>query len=454
MNLPRLVRSTSFRYSALYAALFVSVLLIVIVIIYVLAGRALHQQIVDSIQTEFTALEEDFNETGETDIANDIAQRIAGSSGFYYGFRNAAGTKHYGNLIRDEPVGWAELPGGEAEAGTSGGFPSRPRRLIAFGKVLNGGSYLVVGQDAFRIDDAQNAIISAFGWSAGIGAILSLIAGLIASHRFLSRVDSITSAAQSIIAGNLDRRIATRGTSDEFDRMAANLNTMLDRIQSLMQSLQQVSTSIAHDLRTPLARLQQGLDTALWEATSVEEFRSAIERGHKETESILEIFSALLRIAQIESGSRRSAFQRISLSSVFARVAEAYEAVAEDQGRRFTADIAPGIEIDGDAQLLVQMLSNVMENALQHTGPGTPISVRLAVENDQIIAEIADRGEGIREGDMARVFERFYRADASRMTPGYGLGLTTTAAVAELHGIEIELRDNFPGLRVIFRFAR
>jgi signal transduction histidine kinase len=253
--------------------------------------------------------------------------------------------------------------------------------------------------------------------------------------------------------GNLARRIALRGTSDEFDRLSANLNEMLDRIQMLMDGLRQVSNDIAHDLRTPLTRLRQRLELARTKATTVADFETAVDKAIAETDEILDTFGALLRIAQIEAGTRRAAFTDVDLSGVCQTIVETYAAVAEDHQHALESRIAEGVTVQGDRQLLTQMIANIVENALRHTPDGTRIELELAGLPAAPVCTIRDNGPGIPEPERQKVFRRFYRLDSSRATPGSGLGLSLVAAVAELHRIAVEIGDGQPGLKVTLRFA-
>lgn len=243
-----------------------------------------------------------------------------------------------------------------------------------------------------------------------------------------------------------------RGTGDDLDRLAGTLNRMLDRIGVLMDSLRQVSSDVAHDLRTPLSRLRQRLEGALTSAGSVAEYQAAVEAAVAEAESLLETFSALLRIAQVEGGSPRSGFRDVDLSGVVEAVVDAFLPDAEDGGRALVSDVAPNVAMRGDQELLTQMLANLAENALRHTPAGTRILVRLGEGGDGPLLEVEDNGPGVPEEDRARILRRFYRGERSRTTAGSGLGLSLVAAVAELHDAALLLDDARPGLRISITF--
>jgi signal transduction histidine kinase len=253
--------------------------------------------------------------------------------------------------------------------------------------------------------------------------------------------------------GKLKERIPVYDTSDEIDKLAFNLNRMLDSNQALLDLLKQVSTNIAHDLRTPMSRLRQYLEETSQKRLSAEAYGAVITRAIGEIDAILATFSALLRIAQIESGSRKSAFKPVYLSSIAERLVEAYRAVAEDGGKALGSLVAQGIVFRGDEELLTQMLANLIENAIKHTPAGARIRLELSDRGEGAQMVVADDGPGIPETERQRVFDQFYRLDRSRTTPGQGLGLSLVSAVAQLHEIEIRLEDNAPGLRAVVDFG-
>jgi signal transduction histidine kinase len=318
---------------------------------------------------------------------------------------------------------------------------------------LDGGLRLGVGEDLEQVDEMEETFLGILASALGIVLVLGIGGGLLLSAGFLRRLDVITRTADAIIAGDLSRRIERTGSGD-FDHLAATLNTMLDRSAGLMENLRQVSSDIAHDLRTPLARLRQDLEEAKDKHLTAADYRRVVERAVDDADVLLQIFSALLRIGEIEAGTRRSAFRPLDLSEVMHTVAEAYAPVVEESGRALRAEIAEGVKITGDRELLSQLFTNLVENALLHTPVGTTINLRLSREDQGALAEVADSGTGIPEEERTKVFRRFYRLERSRTTPGSGLGLSTVAAIADLHGTAVELTDNKPGLRIAIRFPR
>jgi signal transduction histidine kinase len=268
----------------------------------------------------------------------------------------------------------------------------------------------------------------------------------------LRRIEAIAATCEPILAGDLGRRLPTRGIGDEFDRVAALFNAMLDRIEHLMAGLRQVSSDIAHDLRTPLTRLRQNLDAARRRSKDAASYEAAIDRAIAETDTILDTFAALLRIAQIEAGTRRAGFVPVDLSALLATVLEVYKPAAEEKGQQLEGSVPNGVAVTGDRELLTQMLANLVENAIRHSPPGAGIDVTLSTEcGGEVEMVVADNGPGIPAEAREKVFQRFVRLETSRTTPGSGLGLSLVAAVADLHGIAVRLQDNRPGTRVCLR---
>ncbi len=450
----RVLRTTGFRLAALYAGLFGLSVLVLFGVIFWITTDALRQQLVVSIQGEVAALVADHRTGGLFHAADAIERRLASDlhQDFFYLLLDPAGRKVAGNLPRLSPrAGWQELPE-ESEHDDDHPKDADDDRLFAFGVKLADGSFLLVGEETDRIGEVEEAIVRAFGWAFGVTVVLGAMGGGILSLGFLRRVDAINRTSRAIVEGRLAERVPTRGTGDELDRLALNLNEMLDRVQTLMESLRQVSSDIAHDLRTPLSHLRQRLEGARSKARRIEDYEAVVEQAIADTDAILATFAALLRIAQIEAGTRKAAFSNVDLSRIFQSIADAYGAVAEDRGQSLAAMIAPDIHVRGDRELLTQMLANLVENAIRHTQEGARI--KLALEDDPAgpVGIVADNGPGIPAEARDKVFQRFFRLERSRSTAGSGLGLSLVAAVAAIHGIAITLADNEPGLKAVLDF--
>jgi signal transduction histidine kinase len=454
----RIIRTTGFRLAALYAGLFGLSVLVLFGFIFWIVSDALRQQTTENIQEEAAALAEEYRGGGMVHTAEIIQERLASvphPTDFYL-LLTPDGQKAAGNLpVLEVQAGWREIPLPLAsDAGLEEDEDDATEHvLLALGSELPDRAFLLVGEDLHANLEVKEAIARAFAWAFAVTAFLAAVGGALLSVGFLRRIDAITQTSRAIIEGKLAERVPTRGTGDEFDRLALNLNEMLDRVQHLMESLRQVSSDIAHDLRTPLSRLRQRLEGARSKAASAEEFQNAIDEAIEDTDAILDTFSALLRIAQIESGTRKSAFQNVDLSALMRSLGETYGAVAEDRKQALILEAEPLVRVRGDRELLTQMLANLLENAMRHCAEGTRILLRLSEGEDGApILVVADNGPGIPAEERKRVLERFYRLERSRSTPGSGLGLSLVAAVAELHGIKLELQDNAPGLKVVLRF--
>lgn len=454
MRLPRPLQTTSFRLALLYALLFAGSVLVLGAFIFWTARSALEQQLATRIETESTALQAEYQSGGLDHLVKVVSERGRSrtTSALSYLVIGPNNERLAGDLpITSRRSGWIDFDAGENAIGEQKGGAERFRAFIVD---LKDGAGLAVGGDLGQIEEVEEAIFGAFGSAVGIVLILGIAGGLALSIGFLRRVDTITRTAEAIIAGDLAQRIPTRGTDDDFDRLALTLNRMLDRIVDLMESLRQVSNDIAHDLRTPLARLRQRLESMRDHPPSQSNGGAAIDTAIAETDAILETFGALLRIAQIEAGTRRSGFREVDLSSVFESVIDAFAPAVEDAGKSLDTRVAKNLTIRGDRELLTQMLVNLVENAIRHTPDGARIEVSLTATPDRAIGVVADNGPGVPEAERDRIFRRFYRLEHSRSTPGNGLGLSLVAAVATLHHIEIEVQDNKPGLRVVLSYPR
>ena len=300
-------------------------------------------------------------------------------------------------------------------------------------------------------------ITTAARGSVALVVVLGLAGGFFVTRRVLRRFDAMTATTQRIMAGDLSGRLPVTGIGDELDRLATNLNDMLERIEALMRGLKEVSDNIAHDLKTPLTRLRNRCEAALRTARSEGEYRAALESMLDESDGLIRTFDALLMIARAESGQARDNMIEFEAAEIVRGVGELYEPVAEENGLALQVDGQPG-RIKGNRELLSQALANLVDNAIKYARPveGTAGEIILAAgqQGDRVRISVADRGPGIGEADRARVVERFVRLPQSMAQPGSGLGLSLAAAVARLHGGELTLEDNAPGLKVVITLPR
>jgi len=449
---PRLIRTASFKLAALYALIFGASVVVLAAVVYFTATAALDQQTRTRIAAESLALRGEYTHGGLDHMMDAIRdrQRWRLAGGLDYAVFRAGGPTLFGTIPKFRLVeGWARLKG-PADGDEK---PGHRERLLVLAEPLSLGLWLVVGDDVGHVRDVGKLIAATFGWALLLVITLAIAGGVALSAGFLGRVDAITRTAEAIIGGDIQRRIPLRGANDDLDRLAATLNRMLDRIASLMETLRQVSSDIAHDLRTPLGRVRQTLDEARRTARTTAEYEAAVDHAVAETDAMLETFAALLRIAQIESGTRRAGFRQIDLSELTETIGQTFVPVAEDAGKHLETCLAANVRVDGDRELLMQMLANLVENAIHHTPVGARIAITLDRDGETPTLTILDDGPGIPLPDQKRVFERFYRLERSRTTTGSGLGLSLVAAIADLHGASLDLENNNPGLRVVVKFT-
>lgn len=455
VSLNNLLRSTSFRLLAWYAAVFVASVAVLLSVVYWIILAQLEQQLSESVEREATVLTELYLDRGVDSTVRAIQLRLADLRGprRYYLLQNAAGERIAGNVAPMTPQdGEMVLPVSflvdERRPRSRQASDAYP--VVAIGRRLDNGDFLLVGENRYRAVKAREAILQAFGWGIVITVLLATAGGAALGVGFLRRIEAINRTTRSIMDGDLAQRVPARGAGDEMDQLAINLNAMLDRIQALMESVKRVSDDIAHDLRTPLSRLRHRLEDA--RARLGPDADRVIEQSVAELDAILATFSALLRIAQIESGARRAAFAEVSLGQILSNVSEAYTAVAEDQRQTLDVRVVHDARIPGDRELLTQMVANLVENAIRHCPAGARIAASLDIGAGCPVITVDDNGPGIPAEKRNTVFQRFYRLEDSRTTPGSGLGLALVKAVAELHGAAVELSDNHPGLRASIRF--
>jgi signal transduction histidine kinase len=323
--------------------------------------------------------------------------------------------------------------------------------VLGQGSFLPDGTYLFVGENTDRLAGTRARILRSFGWIIGATLILAIAGGALLSVSYLRRVDAILRTCRAVVAGRFGERIPAGGSRGQLDRLSAAINEMLDRIATLLESLRQVSSDIAHDLRTPLTRLRQRLESARAAAAGGQDCGPVIERALGDCDAILAVFAALLRISQIESGTRLAAFAPVDVARLLRQIAELFAPVAEDARQRLQTDLARVADVHADRTLLLQMFSNLVENAIRHAGGGAVIRIECRAEGADTLVRIVDSGPGIPPLERDRVFNRLYRLERSRNTPGNGLGLALVAAIARLHRFQITLTDAAPGLCVSIR---
>lgn len=448
MRLPSALRTAAFRLTAIYALLFAISLAAILAIVTAFVQRSMLDQVATAAREDVSLLVRAYQRTDRPTLESLSRARAGRQTSFFV--RRADGTEVVAEF---RPPG---VPVGPFTVGdTRAAEPhddDLDSQLIGYGEHLPDGTYLAAARDDEPVTETMEAVLRASVIAGILAVTLGVLGGLLMSAFYLRRVDALDRAATAIFDGDMGQRMPTRGTGDEFDRLAASLNRMLDRIAALMDGLRQVSTDVAHDLRTPLSRLRQRLeDFGRSDLTHAQ--RAALDGAVSEADGILSIFTALLQIAQVEGGSMRKRFDSVDLSVLVSEVGEIYDAVAEGAGHTLTIQAQPGATVRGNRELLLQLLVNLIENAITHTPSGTEVAIGVTKRGREVVLEVADDGPGIPTGERDRVFRRFHRLDASRSTPGTGLGLALVSAIAEIHDVSIEVEDNRPGLLMILTFV-
>jgi signal transduction histidine kinase len=311
------------------------------------------------------------------------------------------------------------------------------------------GVRLLVGRDVRAARVFRARLRDSLNVGLALTVALGVLGGYIFSRTIMGRIESITRTCRSIMSGDLSKRVPVSRRNDELSRLSLSINSMLDQIERLMRGMQQVSESVAHDLRTPLTRLRSRLENSLRHVDDPAQ-RGAIEGALEDADSLLATFAALLRVARAEAGTQKN-FVDIDLHTLAEEVADLYGPLAEDKGLGFITRFEQNLFVKGDPNLLAQALANLIDNAIKYTDDGA-VSVILTSQKGQPIFIVSDTGPGIPDEYKDKVLERLFRLEQSRTSPGSGLGLALVAAVAKSHGLELTLEDNAPGLKVSLRF--
>jgi signal transduction histidine kinase len=313
---------------------------------------------------------------------------------------------------------------------------------------LGGGYNLLVGRDTARYAPLERRFWYALAGAVAILSVLGAFGGILIRRAFMARIHGIRRTVSAIIQGDLSHRLPTHHSGDELNTLSQTINGMLDQTEQLIQGIRNVSNSIAHDLRTPLAELRSRLEELALTKPSTEHTFAEIDAAVADVDRVIRIFNALLRLAEIDSGLRRSGFVPVDVAAIAAAAVEFYQPAAELRGSTLSLQSFGPAPIRGDPVLLAQALGNLIDNAVKYTPEEGTIAVAVRRGNDGgVEIVVADSGPGIPVAEKPKVVERFYRGDASRCTPGVGLGLSLVDAVARLHGSELKLEDNQPGLR-------
>lgn len=459
--LGKLLRTTAFRLTLVYLIVFALFAAFLLGYFALNTRRMITEQITNTVDTEINGLSEQYNQGGIRRLVVIIENRSRRPGSSLYLVTTPTGEGLAGNVgsiepgVLDEP-GWSETAYRRLEEEG----PEHHALVRVF--QLPGGFRLLVGRDLDERERMFEIIATAGRWSVAMVVVLGIAGGVFVSRRVLNRVDAMTDTARTIMAGNLSGRLPVIGTGDEFDRLASNLNAMLTRIESLMRGLKEVSDNVAHDLKTPLTRLRNRCEEALRLAKSETDYRSALEATIEESEGLIRTFDALLMIARAESGEAREGMVEFDAAEIARDVSELYEPLADDKGLSLQVEASVPAHVKGNRELVSQALANLVDNAIKYAATNSPllngaaseVVVSAGTEGDRILLTVRDKGPGIPTADRPRAVERFVRLEQSRSKPGSGLGLSLAAAVARLHGGELRLEDNGPGLKAVIALPR
>lgn len=447
MRRPHLLNSTAVRLALGYALLFAVSSLVLVGFLWWRTTVYLNQEIDAVILADAQAIADQLANFGVPGAIEAIDQRVAraGDERAIYLLANPMLGRVAGNL-QAWPLAVGSSPGWHALELVRDG---KLRTTKALFLSLPDGFRLLVGRDVQERQEIRSVILGALGWACAGALVLAILGGLLLRRTLVRRVETINRTAGAIVAGDLSRRVPTQGSSDEFDLIAQAINAMLGQIESLVDGIRNATNAVAHDLRTPLAELRARLESLMRARPPADVAFAEIQQAVSDIDRVIAVFNALLRLAEIESGARRSAFRAFDLSDAAVEVAELYAPLAEEKRIAVAVEAPPGMVVNGDPDLLAQAIGNLVDNAIKYAPRGGRVSLSIAPDGaDRISATVADNGPGIAAAEKPRVTEPFYRGDRSTGTEGTGLGLSMIEAVARLHGGRLAMTDNNPGLVV------
>ncbi len=455
--LGKVVRTTAFKLSAIYIVVFSAFAVAFVLYISWNANTILRQQLQDTITAEIRGLAEQGRIGGLAAIFQAIEERSHQPGASLYLITDVNGHILTGNITQ-VPADLFERPGMGMITVPYERNPGEGPTHLAMVQVLRlpGGFWMLVGRDIGEREEFSRVIGRALVWAVVLMIGLALVSWFFVSRRVLKRIDSVAGTSRRIMAGDLSGRLEVTGTGDEFDRLAASLNAMLERIEQLLLQLKDVSDNIAHDLKTPLTRLRNRVEATLAGPPSDEAYRTALVGTIEESDRLIQTFNALLMIARIEAGSTESAMSEVEAGAIVRDVAELYEPAAEEKGVELEVVTPEPITLKASRELLGQALANLIDNAIKYGVPEASarrlhIVMSTARDDGNLVLRVADNGVGIPEADRERVLRRFVRLEESRSTSGSGLGLSLINAVVAFHHGTMELGDNAPGLVVTIR---
>ncbi len=436
-------RSSSVRLALGYAGLFIASSLLLLGLLWWQTAGYLDRETDAVVLADTRAVADRFRDFGLSGATATVRDRIAnGDKEAIYLLVNPAFEALVGNLNAwprevGYETGWSYtqmLNNGQVHA----------TRLLHV--ALPSGFHLLIGRDVEDRAKVRALIVNGMGWAILAALVIAVVGGVVTRRALSARVDLISRTTAAIVQGDLGRRVPEGGSADEFDQLSRTINQMLEQIQALLEGVRDVSNAVAHDLRTPLAEARARLEGVLGRQPSVE-VAAGIEQALDDIDRLIGMSNALLRLAEIDSGVRRSGFQEVRLAEIVTEVVELYQPTAAENGVNFTVRMDAQPTINGDPFLLAQAIGNLVDNAIKYAPAGSIIDIGVsALAEEAIAVSVSDKGPGIPDADKLRVTERFYRGDSSRGKAGVGLGLSVVASVAKLHGGTLTLADNDPGL--------
>jgi hypothetical protein len=460
--LGKLLRTTAFQLTLAYLLIFILFAVSLLGYFALNTRRLITEQITNRVNVEVNVLREQYEQGGIRRLVTIIDQRARRPSSNLLMVTTPTGEELAGNVGSLEPSvldhpGWFELSYRRADASDE----AQHRALVQVVE-LPSGFRILVGRDLEERERIYAIIANAGRWSFALVVVLGVAGGFFVSRRVLKRVDAMSETAHTIMAGDLSGRLPIAGTGDELDRLAENLNAMLERIEALMRGLKEVSDNIAHDLKTPLTRLRNRCEQALRVTNRDADYRATLESTIAESDELIRTFDALLMIARAESGHARDNMADFDAADIVRDIGELYEPLADEKGLALKVETPLTAPVRGNRELVSQALANLVDNAIKYAGPATSktngaiaeIVIGAGAEGERIMLTVSDHGPGIPEADRGRVVERFVRLEQSRSEPGSGLGLSLASAVARLHGGELTFEDNHPGLKSIIALPR
>src|SRR6266702_3060062 len=457
----KLIRTTAFRLTLAYLFLFALFAASLLGYFAWNTRRLINEQITTTVNGEIAEINNIYTRRGLRGLDATIRNRALRPGANLYLVTTPTGTALGGNVASLAPgvmgsIGWSETAYRRLDD-----QDTHDHRALVHVSELDNGIRLLIGRDLEERRRLFGIVAKAAQWSLLVVVVLGIGGGIFVARRVLQRIDAMTGTTQRIMAGDLSGRLPVGRSGDELDRLAENLNAMLERIEALMMGLKEVSDNIAHDLKTPLTRLRNRAEEALARSGSEAEYRNALERTIEESDGLIRTFNALLMIARAESGQARGNMDDFDAADVAKGIQELYEPLAEDDGMTLRVKTVP-TRLHGNRELISQALANLVENAIKYGKPmpaAQPLSANAVAgteskmiliearrDGDQVLLSVTDHGPGIPESDRKYAVERFVRLEASRTQPGSGLGLSLASAVATLHGGELRLADARPGL--------